>query len=58
VTDFDNVRSYTCKDKQEFVIRGLAKFAVEEGPVNENNSGKVLLTIGLLVSNLGCEEAL
>jgi hypothetical protein len=45
VTDFDNVRSYTCKDKQEFVIRGLAKFAVEEGPVNENNSGKVLLTI-------------
>jgi len=39
VTDFDNVRSYTCKDKQEFVIRGLAKFAVEEGPVNENNSG-------------------
>lgn len=43
VTDFDNVRPYICKDKKEFVMRGLAKFAVEDGPltgpVNENNSG-------------------
>ena len=39
MTDYENIRPYTCKDKQEFVIRGLAKFASEDNQVNDNNSG-------------------
>jgi len=39
VTDYENILPYTCKDKQEFVIRGLAKFASEDNEGSENNSG-------------------
>merc|ERR1712223_578378 len=39
VTNPEDIQPYSCKDKQEYVTRGMAKFMAEEGESTNTNSG-------------------